>query len=542
VTKQWLVSLDTDQIKSFVFATGRLKEIRGASALLDRLNRIDTVALATQYGGQSVYTGGGSGMFTFDNPVRADNFCKTVQTRYREKTGAATISGVIIPYETDQPFSQATRQATRQLRLVKASGQLPVSLLTQSFWSRCQRCGLYPATHLERLPANQTMFLCDICQIKRQNANPGEELQPDDTAGPLARLQKAAADSGIVWPHHLQEADELNDLGACSHPSNYLGFIYADGNGIGQLIEHHLQSEDELKRFSNILETAMLQAVIQATQLYWRNHTTTLPFIPVLIGGDDIILITTADTALPIAHKICLAFQQEVNQKLAEASTSGQFSGKRLEVAMSAGVVIAKASHPIFALEELAGELLRSAKRLSHTFQEQNHGQVCTLDFRVITTPTANSWEKVREQEFRLPTPPDSTGRLLTATCRPYACLRVPGVSRPSWDDIVTAIQTLKRHGFPRNKLHAWQDMLWQDPPIASILALQQMRQRLSVEHKDVMAQIAQNLFLEKHAPLALADDLYLCEPFNRQEYLSPLPDITEAYEFISEDVQETAS
>lgn len=30
----WLVSLDTDQIKQYVFSTGRLKEIMGASALL----------------------------------------------------------------------------------------------------------------------------------------------------------------------------------------------------------------------------------------------------------------------------------------------------------------------------------------------------------------------------------------------------------------------------------------------------------------------------------------------------------------------------
>lgn len=539
MTKQWLVSLDTDQIKSFVFATGRLKEIRGASTLLDRLNRIDTVALATQYSGHPVYTGGGSGMFTFDDPVQADNFCKAVQTSYREVSGAATISGVVIPYEADQPFGQVTRQAARQLRIAKANGHLPVSLLAQPFWSRCQRCGLYPVIHGESLPANQTLFLCDVCQTKRRNVNPGKEIQAENTADPLARVQKAAENYGLAWPHHLQEVDELNDLGACSHPSNYLGFIYADGNGIGQLIEHHLQTEDELRLFSNILETAMLQAVIQATQPYWHNYTTTLPFIPVLIGGDDIILITTADTALPIAQKICLAFQQEVNQKLAEASASGQFGGEKLELAMSAGVVIAKASHPIFALEELADELLHSAKRLSQTFQKRNHGRVCTLDFRVITTPTANSWEKVREQEFRLPTPPDSTGRLLIATCRPYACQRVPGVSRPSWDDIVTAIQALKRHGFPRNKLHAWQNMLWQDPQIASVLALQQMRQRLSAEHKEVMAQIAENLFLEKHAPLALADDLYLCEPFNRQEYLSPLPDITEAYEFISEAIPE---
>ena len=34
-----LVALDTDHIKGYVFGTDKLKEIRGASSLLDRLNR-----------------------------------------------------------------------------------------------------------------------------------------------------------------------------------------------------------------------------------------------------------------------------------------------------------------------------------------------------------------------------------------------------------------------------------------------------------------------------------------------------------------------
>jgi len=37
-----LVSYDTYRIKEYVFATGDLKEIRGASGILDELNRKET--------------------------------------------------------------------------------------------------------------------------------------------------------------------------------------------------------------------------------------------------------------------------------------------------------------------------------------------------------------------------------------------------------------------------------------------------------------------------------------------------------------------
>ena len=40
MNEKYIVAFDTDQIKKYVFATDALKEIRGASALLDELNRI----------------------------------------------------------------------------------------------------------------------------------------------------------------------------------------------------------------------------------------------------------------------------------------------------------------------------------------------------------------------------------------------------------------------------------------------------------------------------------------------------------------------
>jgi hypothetical protein len=44
-----LVALDTDHIKEYVFGTDKLKEIRGASSLLDYLNRIVMQEFADNY-------------------------------------------------------------------------------------------------------------------------------------------------------------------------------------------------------------------------------------------------------------------------------------------------------------------------------------------------------------------------------------------------------------------------------------------------------------------------------------------------------------
>ena len=63
-----LVALDTNHIKRYVFATDKLKEIRGASSLLDHLNRrvMDQIAAHPAFHAQKVFANGGSGLFLLD--------------------------------------------------------------------------------------------------------------------------------------------------------------------------------------------------------------------------------------------------------------------------------------------------------------------------------------------------------------------------------------------------------------------------------------------------------------------------------------------
>lgn len=66
--QQFLVVTDTPGIKQFVFGTDPLAEVRGASALLDRLNRRETPRILSESlaagGGRlqrTVYANGGTG-------------------------------------------------------------------------------------------------------------------------------------------------------------------------------------------------------------------------------------------------------------------------------------------------------------------------------------------------------------------------------------------------------------------------------------------------------------------------------------------------
>src|SRR5438094_7390130 len=86
--KRFLVALDTNHIKQYVFATDKLKEIRGASSILDALNRRAMIHLAQEGGAETIYANGGSGQFLINGDEEtARKFGQRIQQAYRERTG-----------------------------------------------------------------------------------------------------------------------------------------------------------------------------------------------------------------------------------------------------------------------------------------------------------------------------------------------------------------------------------------------------------------------------------------------------------------------
>ncbi|KHE93561.1 MAG: hypothetical protein K8F52_14655 [Candidatus Scalindua rubra] len=97
-----LVLLDTDRIHDFVFATNKLKEIRGASAILNELNLEKTESLMDSISteGEKIFLGGGSGKIIFDDRPHAYDFCRQLEDAYKNQTsGEASITTAVVPYD-----------------------------------------------------------------------------------------------------------------------------------------------------------------------------------------------------------------------------------------------------------------------------------------------------------------------------------------------------------------------------------------------------------------------------------------------------------
>ncbi len=338
---------------------------------------------------------------------------------------------------------------------------------------------------------------------------------------------------------------DLNEIGAASRPDRYIGVIYADGNNVGRLIAT-LSTPDDLHRTSAHLSTAAVDAVFTALAHCLqpaavrreRRLVFVHPFEILTIGGDDLLLIVPGSRAFDVALTIAYEFERSLAQHLpappnAQAShkVHTRYARETLitrepytpSVGLSAGVVIAHESAPIFFLRDLVEELLKRAKQLARRYagQRDYYYYGGAVDFMVLKSVTmvADSVEAFRKAALH-----DESDRRLTA--RPYA-----------WHEFAGLLETaraLKRANFPRSQLYRLRQVMETTPGvIASSMEYLYTRVRL----KNLSETLINHIEPPAWRP---ADDKLRCPaippwlPVAHQAYETIWTDLAEIYDMVS--------
>ena len=373
-SSQCLVSFDTDRVKEYVFATSKLMEVRGASALLEELNKRKTDKTVAQVldlpdaDNVRIYAAGGSAMY--EAPQRkAEDLIHAVARLYREDTITASITGAWALLE-GRSFKDARNEVALKLRQEKARHGRPAILPVAPYLQFCDSCGLYPAAERAKDPDGVQKHLCRSCDIKRKRG------RKDRVSLFWEEFQKVARETNLreEWGR-VERPEDFTQIGEKARPTGYIGLIYCDGNQMGKFFEQLDTKEDHSSR-ANEVDEAIRQATYK-TLLDRYAPETLAPFEVLLLGGDDLLLVTTADQALEVAIGVAERFEQFAPRPLT----------------LSTGVVIAHDSFPIAQMRELADELLKQAKRRSF---EANG--VSTIDFTVVTAASAGDIERTREE------------------------------------------------------------------------------------------------------------------------------------------------
>lgn len=446
-----LVAFDTDHIKEFVFGTDRLKEIRGASSILDRLNRREMEAAARKLDIQefkNIYTNGGAGLFVVDSE-KAEAFKLRVQQVYRERSkGRASVTAVVqelppgapdkIELLMKHPLKRELDFMRYLLRLEKDSPPTTIALPSHPLMRPCSSCGIEyaeqynpeqytPAEEDEEDITEEEAFCCASCREKQKEDRwikthisgivsrimKGEQVQEKDMWGRILRYLKDAGYSFGDDPGNLYRPNDFNEFRQFARSKDYLGLIYADANNMGVKTEQQ-KTLQELQDFANKVDNAVFRAMSQAIAHHLPiasikrdgEDIRVFPFDILLVGGDDIVMVTDAAKAMDVALSIAQQFRLLTNN----------------EHSLSVAVVLAPIKYPFGMMLNMAESTLKFAKKAGHTKQSiSDSGDDTRINFLTVTGGSEPDFKETYDDLYhKIDDANMADKREFYATLRPY--------------------------------------------------------------------------------------------------------------------------
>ena len=461
----FVIVIDTPSIKNYVFGTDPLNEVRGASARLDTLNRFEMQqCLVDRLGVEHVkciYANGGSAQFLIHKSEEIDvkAACKGMVQRIREQTGGevGVVYG-IAPLKDNASYTdytEAVQMAHFQLRCQRefATSQRSTALIP--LMMECKSASHLPAACIDNKDGN---ILSHASYEKIQHSSDARQH------GLWAQWMEHLKKHGQSWPSNEYwdklRCESLTDIGDCSSWDGYIGLVYADGNDMGKFIKA-LDLPETYRQFSRIVDESIREACFTAlnqvsnseinnVQEALKNQKPfkSLPADILLLGGDDLLVALPADRALDFAQQATEEFQQLTQKKindLKDEETRAFFHNQTNNegFTISCGVAIGKSNYPFYLLLDLAGDLLKNAKRKDSLYSRSEADSVSRIDFHVVAGANSYALTQVRKETYLV----EATD---PRTLRPLSCQQL--------EQLRENVQALKAAGFPHSKLHELQE------------------------------------------------------------------------------------
>jgi hypothetical protein len=228
---------------------------------------------------------------------------------------------------------------------------------------------------------NERPAVSQDVQRRHEAARRSEDGKAEDLASLLIARTK------------LKDLERPNDLDQLVG-KGYLALIHADGNAVGSRANSKTDL-DKAKFFHRnrvLLRRALLQAIDRTVDEFIKKQSSNkkvAPLLPLMLGGDDILVISRAEEALPFVAKLC----EELDQIQANVDEADRLT-------LGIGVVIAKATVPIFRLHEIAEQLAGSAKRRFRSLAATNLPARSVVDWAIYTTAWADDPTEIRRRDW----------------------------------------------------------------------------------------------------------------------------------------------
>ncbi len=415
-SQKFVVVIDFPGIKKYVFGTDPLKEIRGASALLDNINRIyvpDRIREILHGKCEEIFSGGGAGQFIISDCSKED-----VEAAFADINGRiAELSGGGLQivagakqWKEGEKYKDALQAALGDLKTNKQNLP-PRPDVHTGFLRECNSCSSPASENFTK--HGEEVVLCLSCSNKRDFSTQGEIWD-----GFQKHLQYEIAEFEGESIQRPEDFSQIGDL--CKGRKGYTALVYADGNSMGNIVSA-IETKEQFKIFSKVVDSSVREACYEAMAKHClpKKAGATIPADILLLGGDDLMVYTSADAALPFAIESAQLFKKKTVKKLSEDSEDDTEESRKAKrflleklftngsqhgMTISAGIAYGRSHTPISIMINQAGELLKSAKRKGVSLQKAGsdfYKPPC-IDFHFTSRFQHDSVEDTRRQHLKL--------------------------------------------------------------------------------------------------------------------------------------------
>lgn len=329
------------RIQTYLTRWPQLRGIRGASALLSQQMAAENLVGVGNGWKPNKETGNIDGKLsvTVDDPLQVHEIASEIILGLQDRLPGAEFEAI---WEEADTYIEAyiRMPSTPQIAVPRTTAHWPAARV-------CDLCELDTACQVEDLGFDGQEKLKSMCpDCAKRNISRSYTVKK-----PLVR------DEALARSVHLKDSavpKDFNALADCGPPEmkrNHLAVVYSDANKMGVFFKEAIEDGVDAVDLSKRLTEETWEALVEATACLVNTNTKTLPVMPHIIGGDDILVSVPA----AYAWEFTMEFLTALDKKLG-ALVEGR------SVTASAGIAIAHASHPFAQTVQTAERLLGRAK------------------------------------------------------------------------------------------------------------------------------------------------------------------------------------
>jgi hypothetical protein len=476
--KNYLYGLTVQGIQSYIFATNKLKEIIGASEIIEQLciTWYDDFLKENNIEGTKLLNAAGNIRFQTDEAT-AKLIFEEYHLKLLKEAPGVPFSQAVVKIDNNNQY-KAIQDLDKKLRGQRNSPlyETDLGIMTRS---KYRPTGSFAGLENEKVK-DENKFVDAVTSAKYNHCDEKE----------LTKKVNITTEN-FIYP------SEFSELAKDSKHS-WLAVVHIDGNGMGLIIKSILkQGKDKFKELQDFstnvgkatnvaFKKAITDVVKDAGWDKIENDKVTgrmLPMRPIIIGGDDVMVIIRADLALEFTRVYLEAFEDETK-------TAKIKSGEGLTAC--AGIAYVKEKFPFHYSANLAEELCVYAKNKSKRVAS-------CVQFHKVQDSIIDNYKEIVSREL--------TAKNTIFENGPYYIDKhnTDYIDKHNTEETIGSltkdIVKLKNEDSPKNGIREWIDAKFNNPIMADTL-MERLKGKTNGNYKGILKN--EKAFIDYHTLLAI--------------------------------------